>query len=683
MWHLCILNRVCIENSLSDGYSSTAFLPTWELGYSGMFTSHRNYAIFEQQQSRLNSTPSTNKLSSLIERDESPETRTVNIDALVSSPVTPNSCPPQQRFPGPPSMIRTPQTASRIAPPPSDMHPSKVHQSTQKPIPSRGPLNSHPVNGLTRSPSKIAIAVGAKQTPTKRASIAREEMTSPTFDFNFNKPESDLSVEAQKIMNGVRQEAARIKAQMMEEREKQKQVEDEAESQVAPGGRPIRKPKGKSGRYSDIHRAEFRKMDSIASHASTWKSKLQGATSSPLKRSPSKAELDDFPKSLPRVKSFKSLYFGNSERLDNTAPGKRMKKATDDDVSHARPVSQDSDSSMIQPNSPLPSAVTTPTKASLARSANVKNLKTSMIPTLTKSASTKTLRSPPKTEEGNKRLGSWSRLGGNVKSILHRAHPKFTSDLSKIAQGTQIPVPKASSALDKELPSVPGTPTVKHVNFTPSTKSRHEAALAATSPTPSKPQGEAQQMTSTPSSPSKAEDGVFYPDLAASPNVTKRAKSPKPRTPGPSQGPENFTFRADNIITFNSPSSTVNSPMSRSPLRTIRPVRPSGVPTTQGLPGAFEPAISHGISNKKRKHDADSDGEDIENVDPSLQAPDESAPKTKKARLGAASFSPLKVNATSPAKRRGTLGAASGKTPKKGGISLGRLNMLARPKERR
>ena len=535
------------------------------------------------------------------------------------------------------------------------------------------------MNGLNRSPSKIAIPVGTKKVPVKRASNTHESMTSPTFDFSFDEPESDLSAEAQKIMQGVRQEAARIRAQMTEERDRQKQVENEADSLTGVGGRQIRKPKGKSGRFSDVHRAEFRKMDSIANHASTWKSKLQGATSASLKRSPSKADLDGTPTSLPRTKSFMSLYSKSSERLENTSPGKRVKRGAEDDVSDARPVSQDSNHFKAHSSQVLPSAITTPTKASLARSASVKNLKTSMIPTLTKSASTKTLRSPPKTYGSNKRLGSWSKFGGNMRSILSRAQPRSSNETTNMEDGTKPSPLKKGSDLEKALPSAPSTPTIKHVNFTPSTKARHEAALTAASPTPLKQRDEAAQIESS-SSPGKGEDEVFYPNLVTSPNVTRRAKSPKGRSPVSTNGPENFTFRTENTIKFQAPSSAPKSAIPVSPVRTIRPVHPSGVPTTDAMSGVLIPAISHGISNKKRKHDASSDADDIENVDPERHVEDEVEPKAKKARLDT-SFSPIKRTEPSPAKRRGTIGG--GKSPKKGGISLGRLNMLARPKGRK
>ena len=511
-------------------------------------------------------------------------------------------------------------------------------------------------------------------------------MTSPTFDFSFERPESDLSVEAQKIMDSVREEAAKIKAQMVEERSKQESKDGEAVQLYGAGGRKIAKPKGKSGRYSDVHKQEFKKMDSIAGHASIWKTKFEANTSS-LKRSPSKAGLDEPLGKLPRSKSFKN--FGQSipsDRLENTSPGKRAKQNRHDDTSSARPVSRDTDSELESaqrncakagPQSGLPSAVTTPTKSSLARSASVKAMKASMIPSLSRSASKKTLGSllAPKTEGSNKYLSSLSRFG-NMKSILHRSQPKFSDDPTKVAAGTHLPLPQGKMNLEKELPSLPGTPTMKRVLFSPSTKSPH--GPVANSPSPSKiPTPHPQHQSQASNGSLQPSDSITYPDLGNSPNITNRANIPRAATPG------DFTFRSEKTMDFNTTSpTTVTSPGS-----TIRHVRPSGISTP--LP-AFNslPSIPHGMSNKKRRRaDSDTEAEDDENVDPmTVNANNDDEPKTKKQRMNT-SLEKRADAPPSPTKRS----AAGSRIPKPGsakgtgrkGISLGRLNMLARPKERR
>ena len=587
--------------------------------------------------------------------------------------------------------VKTPEMASRVQPSMEEMHPSKTHQSTVKPSASRQGLGSI-FSRFTDSPSKHTLTPLPQQTPSKSKGPLPGRLTSPTFEFKFERPESDLSVEAQKIMDSVREEAAKIKIQMVEERSKQEHKYGETDQLYGVGGRKIAKPKGKSGRYSDAHKQEFRKMDSIAGHASVWKNKPE-ATESLLKRSPSKAGLDEPLGKLPRSKSFKT--FGqqvSSDRLENESPGKRAKQNRYDDTSSARPVSRDMEpepesihttSANARPQSGLPSAVTTPTKASLARSVSVKSTKISMIPSLSRSASTKTLKSPvaPKTEGSIKYLSSLSRFG-SMKSILHRSQPKFSNDPTKVAAGTHLPAPQGKMDLEKELPSLPGapsvglhrSPTMKRVGFTPSTKSQHD--LAATSPSPSKiPTPHHQSRPSDDSD--KSSDPISYPDLASSPNITTRTK-----IAGKASTPSDFTFRAERIMKFDTePTANATSPGS-----TIRHVRPSGISTPMSSFRSLPP-IPHGMSNKKRRRtESDTEAEDEENVDPLIVVEDDDdQPKAKKQRMNGTREQ--KADTASPLKRR----AAGSKIPKLGGakdkgrmgISLGRLNMLARPKERR
>ncbi|CAD6578602.1 MAG: hypothetical protein ASARMPRED_008777 [Alectoria sarmentosa] len=651
----------------------------------------RSSRIKAETPSHFNATPLASKLSSLLERDESPQSGALrSLNAIVSSPLAPpNTAMVQGPFDVQPSPVKTPQTAS-IQPSMEEMHPSKVHQSSIKPSASRQRFGTI-FSRMTGSPSKPALTALPPQTPSKSKGSLPDRMTSPTFDFSFERPESDLSVEAQKIMDSVREEAAKIKSQMIEERSKQEHKDGEADQLYGVGGRKIAKPKGKSGRYSDVHKQEFKKMDSIAGHASIWKNKVE-ANASPLKRSPSKAELDEPLGKLPRSKSFKSFgHQHSSDRLDNTSPSKRAKQSRYDDTSSAKPVSRDTNpelesaqttSAKARPQSALPSAVTTPTKASLARSVSVKSMKTSMIPSLSRSASTKTLGSSvaPKTE-GNKYLYSLSRFG-SMKSILHRSQPKFSNDPAKVAAGTHLPLPQGKMDLEKDLPKLPGTPsdglhrspTMKRVGFTPSTKSQHD--LAAISPSPSKiPTPHPQHQSQSSDDTSKLSDPITYPDLGNSPNITTRTKIPKASTPG------DFTFRSEKTMDFNTASPNIFT----SPGSTIRHVRPSGISTP--LP-AFKrrPSIPHGMSNKKRRRvEFDTEAEDEENVDPTVvDEVDDDQPKPKKQRMNGSLEKT--ADASSPLKRR----AAGSKIPKLGGakekgrmgISLGRLNMLARPKER-
>ncbi|KAL8931964.1 MAG: hypothetical protein Q9211_006615, partial [Gyalolechia sp. 1 TL-2023] len=359
-----------------------------------------------------------------------------------------------------PGSFDTPPTAQRVYPGLDEMHPSKVHQSTAK---KATPVEA-PLTASAAKPSTKLI----DSTPSKILGSLPAHMSSPGFDFSFTRPESDLSEEAQKIMDSVREEAARIKAQMQAERDEQAEKGEAATNPSALAGRKIAKPR--PGRYSDAHKQQFKNMDSIANHVSTWKSKIQSSvtaptTSSSLKRSNSKAGLDKPESGLPRSKSFKAL----PHSTEVPASGKRVKRNSGDDATKTRPVSRDTNGEKNSTLSAtrhvaLPSAITTPTKASLARSASVKASKTSMIPSLSRSASTKTL-GTPQTEGSNKYMSKLARFSP-VKSILHRSQPKFSGDPVKVAAGTHLPLPSKPLALTKELASLPSTPckepTKKH-----------------------------------------------------------------------------------------------------------------------------------------------------------------------------------------------------------------------------
>ena len=562
-----------------------------------------------------------------------------------------------------PGSFDTPPAARSIYPGLDEMHPSKVHHSTVK--------EPALIDAALTAPAAKTTTKLAESTPSKSRGSLPAHMSSPGFDFSFTRPESDLSHEAQKIMDSVREEAARIKAQMQAEREKQISKEGDVSSYSSIEGRKIAKPR--SGRYSDVHKQQFKKMDSIADHVSTWKSKIQNSvtaptTSSSLKRSNSKAGLDKpemgTTSGIPRSKSFKAL---PSSQEAAAFAGKRVKRTHDDDASQTRPISRDSDEGQATPAKPrqlvLPSAFTTPTKASLARSASAKASKISMIPSLSRSASTKTL-GTPKTEGSNKYISRIAKFSP-VKSILHRSQPKFSEDPLKVAAGTHLPHPSKPLALNKELPSLPTTPskdhdpTKKHVNFSPSTKPISNIIVTSKIPR---------------SDSLKALD---------SPNITHRNTSKIPTTTlAPPDGlPGNFTFSSSKTIDFGPPTSGLNKRAS-----TIRAVRPSGFPTPLAET-AFENHVSegggipHGIANKKRKHERESsdmddyNDEDQENVDPQFEGSPSKRVKISQAEVE----SPVKKG-----KGKKAAGTPKGKSKGKGkGImSLSRLQALSKPKER-
>ena len=590
------------------------------------------------------------------------------------------------------------------------------------------------------SPSVTVKAV-TQTTPSKANVTVSNAVSSPGFDFKWSRPEADLSTEAQKIMESVREEAARIKAKMQEQRDQQARDDGHSEEMYGVNsgvsGRKMAKPKSKAGRFSNAHVQEFKKMDSIVGNVAAWKNKFQERSTS-LKRTKSKAELD-----APEPTKSKVGRTGTSGRLENPSPGKRSRQKYQDDVSALRPVSRDGSSvknarfpvmGTSQLRSGLPSAVTTPTKSSLARAASVKQSKTSLIPSLNRSKSTIGLVGPgaPKTEGSNKYHSALNRIG-SMKSILHRPAPKFTVDPAKQTAGTYNPhtARGSSTVVDKDLPSLPGTPsktlvrssTVKRQNFTPrvspSQSKDSGKEMPPPAPTPSKiPQASTGKSTITYPSPNK----VTYPTLPTARTIPAGGMTsppPNPLSSNPTQ-PGDFTFRTHRTINFGPATSGLTSPPNAQH-RTIRQVRPSGIATPLEIEiemplGTLDntkananqqkllPATAHGISNKKRARQSSPSDDDIENEDfHDAEGREEGSPAKKlktcsstgmgmPTEIGKGSHlpspSPIKssmvpdngsVTRIKPAGPRSQLRT---KTKTKGTL-MSRLNQLARPKERR
>ncbi len=661
--------------------------------------------------------PSPTKLASLLEGVESPSNRSENeIDTLLSSPVAPPNTAvlkrtSQIKF----SPLKTPKTTSRFRPGLEEMHPSKAH-SAVKLGRSASRFRLQGSEPLLRAPELISSSTGIEEgTPTKSKGSLPSHMSSPKFEFSLARPDVHLSAQTQQIMDSVREEAAKIKADMQAEREKQDLKDEEADQLRGLRGRKIAKARGKAGRFSEVHMQEFKKMDSIAGHASTWR--FQQPTSSSLKRGNSKARLTpDEPEGAAGTKRSMTFRSDDDDRLENVAPGKRAKKDHHHDASAARQLSGDesSEDGSIRPIHPkcLPSAFATPTRASVARSASVKQMKT-MIPSLFLTPSGKVIQSPthPRTEGSQK---YFSLLPGfsRMKSILHRHQPKVSNDSVDVAR-TQIPAPQKILNYDIGLQSQPGTPVPKRVEFSASTNARYE--LAAVSPSPSKiaklqlyrpaspfPGSEpvlypslsntnsrhelAKESSSTlsfaeqlrrPSSPLPASEPGLYPVLTNSPDITTRTarRSSKPLNSG------DFSFRADKPMP--SPGTILLSPTKKA--TTIRQVRPSGIVTPVT---AFEnlPTIPHGMPNKKRRR-ADSDDE-AENIAPVTNAEEEEhedGPWAKKLKRSPQKpLPPAGKNKTSRGGGRAIPKPAAGKGRDKAKrvLSVSRLNMLAKPKSR-
>lgn len=372
-------------------------------------------------------------------------------------------------------------------------------------------------------------------------------------------------------MNSVREEAARIKFQM---------VEDKARDEpIARGGPSAR-------RFSDMHRKQFSKMPSIGAlprtaaatygqhHAHGAHNDGRSAAISPRKplvmTHGNQAQVTST-KSTSR-KEDKGAWSATTsdDGSVRTALKRKLPAALDDgDVSKRR--RQDADTPQMPMSAPpksryLPSVISTPTQASLARS-----------------------KFPMKKMGSPDRAISRARVGSAMKSILHRPLFKFSDDPHKLAAGTHLPLE------NQPLPPVPHTPVLKRVEFKAGTKIGDEAGTFLSSPSPSR----------LPTPMSK----IVYPSL------------------GTALETGDFTFRANQAIQF------------------------------RATPCAF------GEHEHKRKH-----AEDAENQPVTLEP---SAKRSKTAE-----------SPTRPHVQRSTGLSPRAPSPKKTGISMSRLNMLARPKVR-
>ncbi|KAI0481894.1 hypothetical protein F4859DRAFT_476360 [Xylaria cf. heliscus] len=295
-----------------------------------------------------------------------------------------------------PMPVPAPATPSGAAPlklAMSEMHPSKVHQTMGPP--SSGLRNGFTDIDYTKTPMQTLI----QNTPSKTP------VPSSDFTFRSTRPANDreLGPEARKLMDSLRDEAAAIKVQLAAERARER-----ADERKSSEGRKIAAAKGKSGRFSVAHMAEFKKMDSIEGHASSFRAapgrftpvKATAAAAAPvmpitplkpgIKRSQSKANLDEpdsaHPKTVPPRLLSRSI-----EKILPPHGAKRVRQHKEDDASTRRPISRDG-TSIPRPKSSgndslssgIPRSQTlgnlmTPTKSSLARTNSLKSPTISLV----------------------------------------------------------------------------------------------------------------------------------------------------------------------------------------------------------------------------------------------------------------------------------------------------------------
>lgn len=644
-----------------------------------------------------------------MERDEDfstpPEYATRSIDTIASSPMPPPA---------------TPALATPVKLPMSEMHPSKVHPTTA--APSSGLKLGFVDIDYTKNPSGPA-----QNTPSKTP------LPSTEFTFRYTKlgrgGDEGLSPAAKQLMKDIRGNVVPgIKADLIAKREQEK-LEEAASNDP----RKIRQAKGKAGRFSAAHMAEFKKMDSIENHPSAFRATSGRSTpvKGGIKRTQSKANLDESDSVQSKKASTRvAPSYPEKQQEQPESPVKRVKQQIGDDVSTLRPVSRDgsfiprpksSGSDSVQsgiPRSQTLAHLMTPTKSSLARTSGIKAPTVSLV----KSSSKPDLAGLARTSSKKGFGGLKSMTMGNlhagqapthvqtpgrfdrVKSILKRqisgsksksSIPKLTASPSKVS---------FRESIDEEFPQAPlTTPARKHerrVDFTPLAK---RATMLLDSPSPVKssiPRSKAMprlQFTGSvnkPTSGKTSDDEVAYPDLSAYCRDVDEDAEKSGKDQAPASVPGTFTFRSDHTIRFDSTSPKGFGGAAGQ--ASIRHIRNSVLPTSQ-MPGSFPrpsdvspnkenkdpaigPSIPHGMSNKKR-HRATWDEEDDE-------ASKRAAKKLRKdppVPEGHALVAPRLVGQESPAKKTGEFPHTPSpqKKKKKAGISLSRLNMLSRPKVRK
>lgn len=557
--------------------------------------------------------------------------------------------------------MKTPTSVTAPRPSREEMHPSKAHQSTTKHADSGLLLGFNPIK--KDADGNVVKHSITDNTPTKsKASPAVSQFGTPGFDYKFHSQETELSDQAKLLMESVRDDVARIKAQMAQTKSKQEHEDETAEQ--THGDRKIALPKGKANRFSDIHMAEFKKMDSIAGHASSFRAtpgRFQPVTKS-LKRSKSKAQLDE-PESQNSSPSRSATKSSTLFAPTGASNAKRVKHNESEDTSIRR-VSQKDQLQKVEtprrPAGPRPrprtnvrSSLLTPTHASLARttSASVKAPRTSLIPSLKFSPGAKTIASPrtPRTDF-NPRIKSKLPTLGNLRSILRRRQPLFSRDPAKIASGTHVAAPdfNPNSLFGRAADMSDSAPTPspkKQVEFTPSVKSRHENVLA--SPSPSKaPSVQRRSMAGD----------VVYPTLPA---LTPEKKSA--------------------VLTSTTPTSEVKS------IRRVRKSDAVGQPAPCPEISVVTHGIAHGITNKKRHRDQVND-DDAPSTDNSENFPPVNAPSdersTKRFKSNPPTPSPVKKRITKTPVRpsSGQVGTPASRQKSRSVLSMSRLNMLSKPK---
>jgi hypothetical protein len=622
------------------------------------------------------------------------------------------------------------------------MHPQKNHRTSTTPYDEARWLGFFNMGAQTAPAAKTVSFTAAMTSPTPTkvaapvlsASPVNHAVSSSDFKFTFRRaPSVELSEDAQKIMAESREEAARIRAQLVA-LPTVPDVEPEEQSETAIG-RKIAKPKGKVSRFSDVHMAGFKKMDSIANHASAWradpsrnkpvtislkrspsKAELDKPTiSNSLKRSPSKAELDkptthtlQRSPSKPMLKKVESNLFAArtparlvAPRLAEDRPvpsAKRVKQDKDDDAGTTRPKQSESPStptprrqipSIARSKSGLlrsgfPSAMS-PTKASIARTQSVRDLKaTTQIPALIRPNSSNNINRP--------QLSSLPR-SKSIRDLAAVQTPQSIAPAVNVAAPTPTPIKTAFPLHDSPVKAlelttsspVPATApkSIKSILRTPNRRyTRDPIKIAAGTHLATPPQSSELRLNMPATEPViKRVDFTSSTKEKAESDAIKAASAEPESVAYPDLATQDINRRTTvsamptmpGAFTFRSDKEiSFGSPKTS----TIRQIRSSDV----DIPSAFQLTGAHPVASPSKRKLNNLD-EVYESEKENHEVDEEQRRPAKKARVvsgsGSKSAPATPLRKEPPKSRLPRFGEK-----RASGLTAARLSMLAKPKRR-
>ncbi|EGR48717.1 uncharacterized protein TRIREDRAFT_22283 [Trichoderma reesei QM6a] len=631
-----------------------------------------------------------------------------------------------------------------LKPPSTEMHPSKFHPTTAEPS-SALRLGFTDIDVAKRRDS--SHGAGLQSTPSKVGGVPSSAFTL-RVPHGIDANQLGLGPEALRVLEGLKEKAAEYKADLIAQR-----ANDPSSASTDANGRTIAKPKGKSGRFSAAHMAEFKKMDSIEGHASAWRA--QNGRFSPvksgIKRSHSKTNLETPQKNAKPspAKLHKEQPQSPAKDEQHLTSAKRVKKSAEDDASTTRPVAQEtaptprptsstkrpaasrigrpSISGLANPRKSVFDFLASPGKSKASATATATATASSTATSTTTATATATPSSKPVSKEQEpKGLREAKELkeAKGLRELRAAKEVKEAKDSIAVAKSA-IPQPVTATAQTPPAPTrisnvhitrlaatQPVRKLVKHVTFTPEvTRTVFDpdtpSPLKSTTTKRALVYSEVEEALAE----SKSSGHIAYPDLSSYKHLLESqpesAQSPTPSVPG------KFTFRSDHTIKFGNPSpSGFGASPGQSSVRHVRnsikpasempgsfpePVSPSSHPNKENTapsPPKMLPGVPHGMPNKKR-HRASADEEDTDK-----EAADRAGKKAKSSHVpeGEALLAPRLLASTPAASaKRPSVIRTVGKTPvrpvnrtvssaspskKRPTLSMSRLNMLARPKNR-